>query len=269
MYYRNGLLALALCGCASAQNERPPGPPPELVTDRPGFTEPTNVVSPGALQTENGFSFDWGRGGSRLLTAGSPLIRVGISKRLELRLESDGYLATRERGELGMAYSQGMADSGIGAKLAILEETRFRPAISILPSLSLPTGHPAFSSRGYDPTLNLSWSKDLPAGFNVGGNAILASASGEQGQLWQKAFSLSASRDLPQGFNGYGEIFSVRPSGRLPVNVFNGGVTHLLSANVQVDVEAGWAVAGPGPQLFLAGGLVIRHPRALAWFMRR
>ena len=268
MPYKISLLAALLCGHAAAQSE-PPLAPSDLATDRPGFTEPTNIIDPGALQLENGFSIEWGRDASRQFTGGSPLIRVGISRRFELRLASDGFLSTAERGEQGTVRRRGIADAGIGAKVGILQEARFLPALSILPSLSLPSGDSAFSGRGYDPQVNLSWSKNLPGGFNVGGNAIVAAITEGGKRGLQRAFSVSAAHNLPRGFGAYAEVFNIRPAGAAdrPVSVVNGGLTYLLSPNAQVDVEAGWAVAGPGPRLFLAGGLVIRLPRAFTRFL--
>ena len=262
-----GLLAVLFCGSVSAHSQvQSQGllAAPDLVTDRPGFTEPTNLVTPGRLQIENGFSYDWGHDGSRLFAAGSRLIRLGISKRFELRLASDGYLASFVPGEQRAARDRGMADASIGAKLGLFEETRFLPAISFLPSLSLPSGHAVFSSRGYDPQLNLSWSKDLPGEFNLGGNAIVAAITDGVSRRMERAFSLSAAHILPRGFGGYAEIFSIRPASAAarPVNVVNGGVTHLLGPNLQVDVAIGRSISGQGPRYFVAGGLVVRSPRS-------
>src|SRR5437868_5360517 len=66
----------------------------ELVTDRPDFTESSEVVRRGAYQFESGVTFesdvvDGARG--RSVSAPGSLLRIGLGRRTELRISTDGF----------------------------------------------------------------------------------------------------------------------------------------------------------------------------------
>src|SRR5437870_3062683 len=65
---------------------------PELVTDRPDFTESSLVVPRGRLQIEGGFSYTRGNSGERAWNLPEMLLRLGVASRWELRLEAPQYL---------------------------------------------------------------------------------------------------------------------------------------------------------------------------------
>src|SRR4051794_29638391 len=60
-----------------AAQSGPAAAPPELVTDRPDFTDSTVVVPRGRLQLESGFNSEWGSDGRRQLDAPEVLLRWG------------------------------------------------------------------------------------------------------------------------------------------------------------------------------------------------
>src|SRR3954470_16420327 len=56
----------------------------ELVTDRPDFTESSEVVRKGWMQMESGLSLEKAAAdGRRTFSIGNPLMRIGLSPRLE------------------------------------------------------------------------------------------------------------------------------------------------------------------------------------------
>jgi hypothetical protein len=236
--------------------------PEKVDADRPGFTEPTGTLGSGVVQIESGFTFERERDGSRLFSPAATLLRMGVGSRFDLRVATDGYQATAESGGNGLIRHGGLADIAVGGKLRVWGQTRLVPAFSVLFNVSLPSGHRDFTSGGYDPTVKVSLSKDLPGGFNLGGNMNFSAITLNERHQMERAFSVTAAHDLPHGFGGYIEFYSILPAaGERAVNVLNGGVTHALGRNMQWDVEAGCGISGRGPRYFVAGGLVVRYPR--------
>jgi len=119
---RNVALALVVCVVVWGQAE-PGNKPPELVSDRPDFTESAESIRRGDIQWESGFS--WERAaGSRTGLMGTPLMRLGLGRKLELRLASDGWTSLSEGpgGPDGPGRKwRGLPDSSVGFKWKFLE----------------------------------------------------------------------------------------------------------------------------------------------------
>ena len=258
------LAGLTLGVAFSAQAQVPTGELPEMITDRPDYTESVEVVGRAVIQTEHGITLDR-EGDVHSLSTPEVLLRIGVSKRVELRFGSDGFLM--EHGSEGIF--KGRADTEIGAKIAIFEQKgRFRPAFSIIPILSLPSRDEHFSSSGYDPTVKLAWSRDLPAGFSLGGNVNFSSLTESEGRFLQTAASWSLGHDLPAGFGAYWEVFGFSPweKGGKASWIANSGITHGLGKNAQIDVRGGKRMTEAGPNWFAGVGFAVRRPTH--WFAR-
>lgn len=234
---------------------------PEIVSDRPDFTESVPVVQPGLVQAEMGVTLG-SEGGTRQISGGEMLLRLGVTRHLELRFGVEGLLAERPPTS---DWRHGISDIELGAKVALWEEKRFLPALSLIPSLLLPTGQESFSSGGLEPTIKLDVGKELAGGFGATANINFSSVKTDNGRMLQRNYSLSVAHDLPWHFSGYAELirFSSWQPSRHGAWVFNGGVTHPWGPNVQVDIRAGRKLGALGPDWFAGVGLVIRQPTRL------
>lgn len=254
---RGVCVAWLLAAGGAAQTGKPL---PELVTDRPDFTEATDVVGRGVLQLEGGFTLDR-EGSVRHFSGPELLLRLGLSKRFELRFATDGFDANEA---VGQNWRSGHSDAEIGFKLNFWKQGHYRPAFSIVPNLSIPVGSAAFSSGGYDPTLKLAWSKDLPKGFTLGGNINFLSLRAESGRIVQKAWSTSLGHDLPGGFAAYWEVYGFSPwDGPANAWIANTGISHGVGDNAQWDVRVGRRITAAGPAWFFGAGFAIRKPTPL------
>lgn len=237
----------------------------DLVTDRPDFTESSEVVGTGRVQFETGLSIEAdGQGPDHVrdLTLPSSLVRIGLSSRVELRLSSDGFTSERQ----GPAGIRGLSDVEVGAKVKLLQQDRAGFDMAIIPMASLPTGAASFSEGVVVPTLKLTWARSLPAGVDLSGNYNMTSAPDQEGRYLQQAVSLSMAHDLPRGFGGYFEAYGFTPMGPGQASgwTLNGGVSHALGANAQLDVEAGRGVTADAPDWFVGFGFAVR-----GWFRGR
>ena len=96
-----GLVAMAMAPFpAGAQTD-----PPPLVTDRPSFTSAARVVGPGTVQLESGVGVVADQPGIdqagpvefTTLALPNALLRIGLTRRLELRAAMTGWIAHHDR----------------------------------------------------------------------------------------------------------------------------------------------------------------------------
>jgi hypothetical protein len=256
-------------GICAAQESRPASataavaaaPKPELVTDRPDFTESSEVIPRGLFQFESGFSYEGDNASgerSRSITAPSALMRIGLGHRAELRIGADGLLSESVSG----VRASGGSDMDLGAKFRVLDARSAGFDLALLPMVSLPTGGDGFTSGGVDPTLKVTWARELPAGFGLTGNFNFSSLSEDGGRFHQEAMSLSLGHDLFAGWGGYVEGYGFTKMGRDAGKgvTFNGGVSHPIGDDMQFDVEAGRGLSTDAPDWFVGFGFALRGP---------
>ena len=136
---------------------------PAITTDRPAFTDASTVVPTRSLLFENGV-LETGTPGQRSFDLPETLVRFGIFSKTELRFTlPDDY----QNFNGGAGYVSGWGDSLVGLKQQLGPIDGFD--ISLVASLSLPTGARRLSSHGYDPQLNLPWSRSLSTNWTAAG----------------------------------------------------------------------------------------------------
>lgn len=232
---------------------------PELVTDRPDFTESSETVGRGYIQIESGVSYERdGRGADRVGAVAAPvsLARIGIARRMELRLGTDGVLSSAS----GPERVTGVGDLEAGAKLRVLDQAQAGVDMTLIPMVSFPTGSDEVSSGQVDPTVKLTWARSLPSGFGVSGNYNVSSLTEAGRRFAQQALSVSLAHDLLAGFGGYIEAFGFIPMARGTGSgwTIDGGISRLFGRNLQLDLEAGRGVTAEASDWFLGFGFAIR-----------
>ena len=236
--------------------------PGELVTDRPDFTESSQVIPRGWVQIESGLALESSDAQNRHTMAfGTPLLRVGLIRKLELRIGADGAMYQR----LDQERSSGFSDVDFGVKYKFMQEGRWRPAMSVIAAVSTPIGHPNFSSGAYEPGIKLTWEKDVAAGFSASGNLNWNALSVEGGRLHQRVASLSIGHGLGRGFSGFWEVYGSTAEERGGGNayMFASGLIRAVGKNAQWDVNVHRRVAAQGPDWIVSVGFVARMPWSL------
>lgn len=230
---------------------------PEIVTDRPDFTESSEVIPAGWLQLEGGISFE-GESDARAFSAPATLLRIGLGKRAELRLGAEGLLSEA----IGGVRTSGRSDTEIGAKFKVLDQAKAGFDFALLPIVSLPTGTDGFTSGGVDPTLKITWGRDLPAGFGLTGNVNVSSLTEDAARFHQEAMSFSLGHDLAFGFGGYAEVYGFsKMSATDGAGVtINGGISRLFGRHLQLDLEAGRGLTTASPDWFVGFGFAVIAP---------
>jgi hypothetical protein len=252
------LLILAACRADAQTEDRAQAP---MSADRPGFATAPNVLARGVAQLEGGFSFSVDTEGTlrqRTLTVGSPVVRVGVAGPVELRVGGDGILS---RSTGAMDYATGWSDVSLGAKVAVVSERRTLPAISLLPTISVPAGYSGFTSSTYDPGLAVAGLKTLPAGLSLVGTLTAARISDEDGRYARYSSAIALSFPAPARSAGYIEVYTVASNRAQSASarIYDAGVTHNFGPDLQIDVEVGRRLGSGFPCWFVAAGFALRR----------
>jgi hypothetical protein len=252
------ILATLVIGRAVACEAQGISSVPELVTDRPDFTESSQVVGHRVVQIESGLTLEKSDEMTRQVTAPQILVRVGVGPRFELRFAGDGFISQSLKTPAGWARTSGGSDLEVGGKVKFLDADRAGLDMAMIPFLSLPTASDGFSSNGYDPGFKLTAARDLPRGFGLSGNFNVAHVTTELGRTWEREVSLSLGHALAGPFGAYWEGFGTLIGGGCDCTV-NTGVSIALGNNRQVDVEIGRGVSGQAQDWFVGVGFAVRR----------
>lgn len=260
-----GSLFAMTAGSAHAQR----GP---LVADRPDFTEAAATVGRGVVQFEFGYTYEYdrpegGRGGVWTHSLGEPLLRIGVlGDRLELRLGLSP--VSVGAGADGRSFTEtGMEDLYVGTKLLLTEQEGLRPALAILPQVTVPTGSDAFTSDRTLPGVNFIYGWDLSETIALSGstqmNRALPEARGGDREYAEWAQSAVAGFSVGARAGVYAEwfaFFHAERGGTRAEHYANGGFTWSFGDDLQWDIRAGVGLNESATGFFAGTGLVVRFP---------
>ena len=235
--------------------EAEPEQVPELVTDRPDFTESAASIPDGFVQFEFGAEFGNDAAG-QALTLPLLLARWGLGGGFELRFGIPSLLASWPDDELEAGESQTeLGRLELGAKYVV--DLSDAVAVGVIPYVSLPLKGDQYDSVGVAAGATLVWSVDATDWMSVGGNFGLAftglgTSGSDREYLASLAFGFSATDSL----GVFVEVFTVieeRFSGEAPV-VVDGGLTWLATERFQADVYVGMDVRSAPEAVFVGLG---------------
>jgi len=245
-----------------------------LVTDRPDFTEATNTVPRGHLQLEMGYTFTYDKeDGNRTIDHTLPefLLRTGLTDWLELRIGWAGWSSTedvfRAKNDAGRTVTmteveRGWNDLYLGFKIALCEQDGLRPALSLIPAITVPSGSSNKSSGDVDPENKIAWSYDLTDSSTLSGNLNFAVPTDGNGhRFFQTAASISLGHSFNDWLGGYVEYYGFYPNepGSDCAHTINGGFTFLVNDNLQFDVRVGKGLNEEADDMFAGAGMAIRY----------
>ncbi|MBL0940804.1 MAG: transporter [Gemmatimonadaceae bacterium] len=246
-----GILALVLfatSACTHAGFSPVPTPAPAaslaaepIVTDRPDFTESAVTVPQGMIQIEAGQTLTQ-EDRQQSVTFGETLVRVGLSKRFELRLTPASIALAQD----GNALRLGREDAGVGMKVAFLDagvgSRRWIPAVALIVDASVPTGATMFRSEHVLPGAKglLAWDLTDRVAFSSNLNWALSEdpAIGTHNE-WSVSGSVGVG--LSDRWGAYTEYygFGENAQGWQRRDYVNGGVTFQPIPSLQFDARVG------------------------------
>ncbi len=238
-----------------------------LITDRPDFTEASVTVGRGVVQIESGYTYlsdDNGASSSREHIFPEMLMRVGVlADWFELRV---GYTliegTTHTFGE-GRATFTGSNDLYLGMKLALTGQAGVLPEMAIVPQMFVPSGSSDHTAGETLPGVNWLYGWDVTDFIATGGstqvNRRLDDETGDPYAEFAQSWTIGYS--LADRVGAYTEWFCLAPDGadsNHNENYFDGGVTFLVTDNVQLDARAGVGLNEAAADMFSGLGLSIR-----------
>lgn len=240
----------------------------KISTDRPDFLTGPDVVGKGRLQIESGALVqrdDVNNLRARTVTTPT-LLRFGITEALELRLETDGRVRTRETAMAtqGTVHDGGWADASVGIKWNSHKgsgETG-APAIGWVFEAEMPSGSQPFRGRGVRPAvigaLQFELANDIDIGVNAGAKYDNDDGAG---RFWSGTLGAGLSKGLTDRVKLLGEVVAQQIARKKyggNVVIADVAMTYLLTNSVQLDVLVGRGLTSESPKYVFTAGFSAR-----------
>ena len=224
-------VASGLVGAAAAQEA--------LSADRPGFATGPGTVARGVLQVEAGFE----RASGGAVSAPLGLLRYGIGPDTEVRASWSG-----------LSFGDGETDGlGGGVEVKHTLGAGERGSTGLLASLAIPAG-----GGSVDPSLGFLWTSSA-GGLGLFGTATVGAPHIGGERRLTASNAIGASVSVTGAIGLYAEHFvSVTEGAGDEVQYLDGGITYLVSPNMQLDLNAGVGVGGAAAGDFVGGGIAYR-----------
>lgn len=247
---------LALLGVPHVTGQTAVQPPPPsddaISTDRPAVAESSVVVPKGSLQLENGFLFSSGQGQSSF-DAPETAVRFGLSATTEVRFSIPDFYRVDVPGS--DTYS-GFGDAALGLKQQLGPARGFD--VSFIVFLSMPTGSRAFSSHGYDPGLQLPWSRKISDNWTAAGQfATYWPTQGDRRNVTGEG-TLLMDRQLTKPMDAFIEYAGDFPERGGPRHLLHFGVAFKASPRQQLDVHYGIGLSAAAVNHYIGAGYSFR-----------
>jgi hypothetical protein len=239
--------AALLCGQSPSASDQP------ISTDRPAVAESSTVVPKGSFQAENGFLITSDQG-QQTLDGPETEMRFGVATNTELRLSVPDYYHDAVS-PIGVVAS-GFGDLAIGVKQQLGPAAGFD--VSVIAFLSIPAGAAALSSHGYDPGLQLPWSRKLSTNWTAAGQlALYWPTQGDQRNLTGQSTFLM-DRQLTNPMDAFIEYAGEFPQRGGPQHLLHLGVAYKITPRNQIDVHYGIGLSSAEVNHFIGIGYSFR-----------
>jgi hypothetical protein len=219
-----------------------------ISTDRPAVTDSSVVVPAGSLQVENGIAQTVSLG-QTIYDGPETLLRFGVASKTELRLTAPDYFGRVE-------MSSGLGDLAVGIKQQLGPTLGFD--VSLVVTLSLPTGARTISSGGYDPSVQLPWSRSLSSNWTVAGmlSVYFPTEQGRRNTTGETTFLVD--RQLTKAWDAFVEYAGDFPERGGPRHLLHVGSAYKLTPNQQIDMHFGLGLSSAAVDHFIGIGYSFR-----------
>jgi hypothetical protein len=238
---------VALLSGVLLHGQSPPSSDDPISTDRPAIAASSTVVPKGSFQMENGFLIN----NTHSFDGPEMSMRFGLTNNTELRFSAPDYYFDSSSGS-------GFGDVTVGVKQQLGPVGGFD--VSLIAFLSMPTGAHGVSSHGYDPGLQLPWSRKLSANWSAGGQFALYWPTEQPGDrpnlTGESTFLLDRQLTKPMdAFVEYAGDFPQRGGTRHLLHI---GAAYKATPRQQIDVHVGIGLSSATIDHFIGIGYSFR-----------
>jgi hypothetical protein len=256
----------ALADEATAPAAAEHGAPDEgltVVPDRPGFGDSTGVTPVGHFELELGYRFEYfdhGDTQSRTHDVPEALVRFGVlDDGLELRLETDGYEYSRSVNGSESDTQSGFNDLQVGCKVKLSDQRQYLPNIALVVSTTVGVGSRKVSDRDVQPTIELTWDKDVGHGVDISGSGAARYSNTAGDHFVQGAGSVLVGYAVSDQIGWFAEYFFISPNANdsATANYADFGATYLLTKRIQLDGTVGFGLNRVSKNFFTEPGITV------------
>jgi hypothetical protein len=189
-------------------------------------------------------------GGQQTFDFPQTSVRLGIANKTELRFGVPDYFYNDDT-------ASGFGDLSLGFKRQ-LGPTRGGFDVSLIPSVSLSTGVTLISSHGYDPTVQLPWSRSLTKNWTVAGMfSVMWPTEGPRRNLTGQS-SIYFDRQLTKPCDAWIEYSGSFPQRGGPQNVIDFGTGYKITPHQQLDFHWFFDLSAATPSHSIGFGYSVR-----------
>lgn len=211
----------------------------ELVTDRPDITESAVVVPVGSFQFEIGFDYESTRDyylansvDVENITIGSTLFRYGINSLFEFRFGGE-YLSSTTSDR--RTINAGIQNLFAGTKFQIFRDQDVVTNGAVIVTFGLPYGNEKLRPSRIEPSLNLSFDKDISEKISLGINIGVLNESETNTNIFN--FSSALGISITKVVGCFVEYWSLHSKSFITSKNLNAGITYLHRENLQLDLS--------------------------------
>lgn len=224
--------------------------------DRPGLADTSTVVGKGWLQIETGLQ--WERRGSEKTLFFPTLFRIGLTDRLEARVEGN----TFTRVESTDTVYQGLSPTSLGFEFVMKPDGERTPGLAAIGRVFPPWGSDSFAGELVSGDVRLVSDWKMSERWTLNPNAGIAWYEGDEGRYTAGLFALTLEFESSPGLAWFVDtgIQTPEEAGGATSVIGDAGVAYIPRQNWQFDVSAGVRTHGnTGPKPFIGVGVAYRH----------
>jgi hypothetical protein len=236
---------VALLSGMLLHGQSPPSSDDPISTDRPAIAASSTVVPEGSFQMENGFLIS----NTHSFDGPETSMRFGLTNNTELRFSAPDYYFNSSSGS-------GFGDVSVGVKQQLGPAGGFD--VSLIVFLSIPTGAHTISSHGYDPGLQLPWSRKLSANWSTGGQFALYWPTQVDGRNLTGESTFLLDRQLTKPMDAFVEYAGDFPQRGGPRHLLHIGAAYKATPRQQIDLHVGIGLSSATIDHFVGIGYSFR-----------
>lgn len=259
--------AAAVLAWPTAAAAQPAAP---INTDRPSFTSAARVVGERTIQIETGVAFGRdrverdviGAVTSSTLSLPNTLVRIGLTRQVELRIETEGWRRIDNDAPFGDPTSS-MSDINVGLEYQFAAQDGVGADLAVIAGTSVPTGNGITPGR-IDPFVRLVWGRALGGTTSLGGTFNWSAPSSfEVGRVRTLEASVVAALTLGGAWSPFAEaVVRHQDVGDAAAEwTGNAGLLRTLGDDVQLDVWFGRGLNDAAPDWTIGAGVSWRLHR--------
>ncbi|MBK8847473.1 MAG: transporter [Bacteroidetes bacterium] len=209
----------------------------------------------GAFSIEMGFNYEQVTASVTNFVVPTVLWKYGVNSNFELRAITELISSnTSKRNQTGLN------PLGVGFKAKLSEAKGWVPMTSFIGHIYIPqTATPEFATNSFASDFRFTLQHALTPKLNIGYN-LGAEWDGNSSEA-TFIYTLTTAYSFNDFLGGYIEVFGFVPDQSKASHLVDGGLTFLLTRDMQLDISGGYKLSDNAPDFYGSLGFSMRLPR--------